>query len=436
MPSSGQQICERYLLQRRFGNTAASRQTWLALDAHHHDKPVILKLLAFHPQMQLEELKLFEREAQILQSLDHPQIPNYHDYFSDEQDVLWFGLVQDYIPGVSLQERLHRGDIFSEADVQHIALCLLHILNYLHQQEPPVLHRDIKPSNIIWGEDDQLYLIDFGAVQNQAALTGVTFTVVGSSGYAPLEQFWGRAVPSSDLYALGATLIHLLSGISPIDLPQQNGRLQLPEAVAVTPFFRAWIEKLVDPIQEKRFATANEALDSLQQQTLPKPPAPLRRVPKPQVSDIIIRRNLTSRSIVIPIFGGGNVAGYGCAIGCWTLLLSTFVGTFLGLYFGLSGGFALAGGITLLVLGFSLGQKTEIGLKRDRLSIRRKFCGILFRKRFLLRKDILGVFWLQSNLSNGLVVRTENESLRLRSGLSDQECLWLVQELQDWLQDR
>lgn len=269
MPSSGQQICDRYLLQRRFGNTAASRQTWLALDAHHHDKPVILKLLAFHPQMQLEELKLFEREAQILQSLDHPQIPNYHDYFSDEQDVLWFGLVQDYIPGTSLQECLHRGDIFSEADVQHIALCLLHILNYLHQQEPPVLHRDIKPSNIIWGEDDQLYLIDFGAVQNQAALTGVTFTVVGSSGYAPLEQFWGRAVPSSDLYALGATLIHLLSGISPIDLPQQNGRLQLPEVVAVTPFFRTWIEKLVDPIQENRFATATEALDSLQQQTLP-----------------------------------------------------------------------------------------------------------------------------------------------------------------------
>lgn len=74
------------------------------------------------------------------------------------------------------------------------------------------MHRDIKPSNLIWGEDQHVYLVDFGAVQAQAAVTGVTFTVVGTSGYAPLEQFWGRAVAASDLYALGATLIHLLTG--------------------------------------------------------------------------------------------------------------------------------------------------------------------------------------------------------------------------------
>jgi len=75
----------------------------------------------------------------------------------------------------------------------------------LHELSPPVLHRDIKPSNLIINSENNVYLVDFGAVQSRGAVTGVTFTVVGTSGYAPLEQFWGRAVPGSDLYALGMT---------------------------------------------------------------------------------------------------------------------------------------------------------------------------------------------------------------------------------------
>jgi Serine/threonine protein kinase len=93
----------------------------------------------------------------------------------------------------------------------------------LHELSPPVLHRDIKPSNLILDDSEQIYLVDFGAVQAQASVTGVTFTVVGTSGYAPLEQFWGRgAVAASDLYALGATLIHLLTNTYPADLPQKK----------------------------------------------------------------------------------------------------------------------------------------------------------------------------------------------------------------------
>ena len=71
-----------------------------------------------------------------------------------------------------------------------------------------MLHRDIKPSNLILGEDEQVYLVDFGAVQDKVAPSCTTFTVVGTYGYTPMEQFGGRAVPASDLYALGATLIH------------------------------------------------------------------------------------------------------------------------------------------------------------------------------------------------------------------------------------
>lgn len=215
---------QRYQLKQQLGRTAAGHQTWLATDLQS-DEQVTIKILAFSPQMQWEELKLFEREAQILETLTHPRIPRYRNYFDMDKNagggVPWFALVQDYIPGASLLELLEEGKRFTEKEVRSIATEILEILIYLHELSPPVLHRDLKPSNLIMGDDKHIYLVDFGAVQAQASVTGVTFTIVGTSGYAPLEQFWGRAVPASDLYALGATLIHLLTGIAPVDLPQK-----------------------------------------------------------------------------------------------------------------------------------------------------------------------------------------------------------------------
>jgi serine/threonine protein kinase len=174
---------------------------------------------------------LFEREAQVLKQLNHPRIPQYRDYFAIDDRMLWFGLVQDYIPGTSLKDLLSQGKRFSQEQVRQIAVEVLQILIYLHELNPPVLHRDIKPSNLILGDDGQVYLVDFGAVQDRAAKEGATFTVVGTYGYAPMEQFGGRTVPASDLYALGTTLIHLLTGIAPADLPQDDLRIQFSDKV-------------------------------------------------------------------------------------------------------------------------------------------------------------------------------------------------------------
>jgi len=266
---------EQYQLHQRLGRTAAGRQTWLATDLQSNEQ-VTVKLLAFSPEMQWDELKLFEREAQVLQALNHPRIPRYRDYFSLDKEaelqLPWFGLVQDYIPGDSLQELLDKNKRFSEKQVRAIATQVLDILIYLHELSPPVLHRDIKPSNLILGEDQQVYLVDFGAVQAQAAVTGVTFTVVGTSGYAPLEQFWGRAVAASDLYALGATLIHLLTGTAPADLPQKEGRIYFRDSlrdsfashVSINPQFITWIEQMTEMELEKRFSTAKQARESLE----------------------------------------------------------------------------------------------------------------------------------------------------------------------------
>ena len=261
-----QSLKERYQLQRQLGNNAG-RQTWLAHDLQSGEQ-VTVKLLAFNPQMEWDEFKLFEREAAVLKQLNHPRIPKYRDYFSLDQQIgaglCWFGLVQDYIPGKSLQQLLNEGKRFTESQVRSFAKQVLEILAYLHGLNSPVLHRDIKPSNLILGNDKQVYLVDFGAVQNSAAVEGVTFTVVGTSGYAPLEQFWGQAVPASDLYALGATLIHLLTGIPPADLPQRNLRIQFRNQVSINSQLISWIEALTEPDLGLRLSCANQALDALE----------------------------------------------------------------------------------------------------------------------------------------------------------------------------
>ena len=253
-----------YQLNQKLGDNVA-RQTWLATDlaASNSDSQVVVKLLTFGGQIQWENLKLFEREAQILKQLNHPQIPKYQDYFCIDDRLLWFGLVEDYIPGASFKDLLNQGKRFTEEKARRIAVDILNILVYLHELNPPVLHRDIKPSNLILGEDEQIYLVDFGAVQDKAATEGATFTVVGTYGYTPMEQFGGRAVAASDLYALGATLIHLLTGTAPADLPQRDLRIQFSDRVTLSPNFINWLEKLTEPAPERRFNTASQALDAL-----------------------------------------------------------------------------------------------------------------------------------------------------------------------------
>jgi serine/threonine protein kinase len=264
MLQAQQVLHDRYQLKQKLGQNAG-RQTWLAEDVGVSPAElVVVKLLAFGGEVQWDDLKLFEREAQVLKQLNHPRIPKYRDYFHIDERSLWFGLVQEYIPGSSLREQLNQGKRFTTKQVRQIAVEVLKILEFLHQLNPAVLHRDIKPSNLIWGEDEQIYLVDFGAVQDRAAKEGATFTVVGTYGYAPMEQFGGRAVPASDLYALGATLIHLLTGTAPADLPQRNLRICFEDQVSLSPGVVSWIQKLTEPAPEQRFNSASVARKALE----------------------------------------------------------------------------------------------------------------------------------------------------------------------------
>lgn len=304
MLQAEQVLHDRYQLQRKLGNNL-QRQTWLAEDIGvSPTEPVIVKLLAFGGEVQWDDLKLFEREAQILKQLDCPQIPKYRDYFHIDERSLWFCLVQQYIPGTSLKEQLNQGKRFTEEDIHKIAVEVLKILEFLHQLNPAVLHRDIKPSNLIWGQDEQIYLVDFGAVQDRAASEGTTFTVVGTYGYAPVEQFGGRAVPASDLYALGATLIHLLTGAAPADLPQRNLRICFQDRVTLNPKMIRWIEKLTEPAPEERFQSAAAALQALESgmelQTETTPVGQLVKLPPTNFVNNSGQGNVLDSSVSVP----------------------------------------------------------------------------------------------------------------------------------------
>lgn len=263
MFESGQVVGDRYRLEGRLGDND-SRQTWLAEDITAGEL-VVIKLLVLNGLTQWNDVKFLEREAKTLQSLHHDQLPTFREYLELADQAGWFALVMDYIPGVSLKQKLKDGHQFDLEKVEAIARSVLKILDYLHHHQPPILHRDLKPSNLIEGEDDQIYLIDFGAVQNQPRQAGTTFTVAGTFGYTPIEQFGGQTSPASDLYALGATLVHLLTGIAPMDLPQQNFRLQfrdrLPESLSQG--WVNWLEQLTAPNVCDRYQSVTAALNEL-----------------------------------------------------------------------------------------------------------------------------------------------------------------------------
>ncbi len=178
---------DRYQLTQLLGRKAG-RRTWLAMDQQTQQQ-VVVKLLLFSADFEWDALKLFEREAQTLQDLDHPAIPKYLDWFELKfEGSSGFALVQTYVPALSLETIVRSGRTFSSEDLQQMAEQVLDILDYLHSRSPAVIHRDLKPSNILLGDrtgnsPGKVSLIDFGAVQNLAGSKGGTMTIVGTYGY-------------------------------------------------------------------------------------------------------------------------------------------------------------------------------------------------------------------------------------------------------------
>mgnify|MGYP001134395557 CR=1 FL=1 len=154
----------------------------------------------------------FEREANILATLDHPSIPRIYDYFSHEQRSY---LILEFIDGKDLEAILNEtAGYLPEAQVVNWALELCDVLHYLHNIKPqPVIFRDMKPSNIMLNTHGHIMLVDCGIAKTFQ--TGQKGTMIGTEGYSPPEQYKGEATPLADIYSLGATLHHLLTGRDP-----------------------------------------------------------------------------------------------------------------------------------------------------------------------------------------------------------------------------
>ncbi|NMG20270.1 serine/threonine-protein kinase [Brasilonema bromeliae] len=250
-------------------------KTYLAEDIDKLNKKCVIKQLA--PQVQgtgalQKATELFEQEARRLEQLgEYPQIPTLLAYF-EEDNCLY--LVQQFIDGQNLLKELQQQGTFSEGKIRDLLQDLLNILKVVHQHK--VIHRDIKPENIIQRGDRKLVLIDFGA-SKQLTKTVMTAkgTMIGSLGYAPLEQMQGgEAYPASDLYSLGATCFHLLSGIHPWELFTKQGytwvsswRQHLQQPVSLE--LRRILDKLLQEDYQQRYQSAEEVLQDLN----PAPPS-------------------------------------------------------------------------------------------------------------------------------------------------------------------
>lgn len=435
-----QVLGDRYQLQKLLSKNP-SRQTWLVVDLECQEQ-VVVKVLTFGAVVDWTNVKLFEREAEVLKQLNYPQIPRYRDYFCKNSQ---FVLVEDYICGVSFKELLtQEGRKFSEQEIEHIAKEILLLLIYLHEQNPPVLHRDIKPSNLILGNDGRVHLVDFGAVQNRVAAVGATFTVIGTYGYAPMEQFSDRATPATDLYALGATLIHLATGTSPADLPQKELRIQFKNYVSLSPFLIQWLEHLTEPAPERRPSTARQALEILESKAFS-----ISNI-QPKNTRIKLNKSIDELNISIPPINAniGSIPFF--------LISTVFITPFLAVASMLTVGFLLKPGITYLIpsviicsvlipfifmwfrtLESSCGR-TEINLEQDNFLVKLKLFGFTYNQKQGCNAEIKNIFptTLEKNIEYSrlaLVIETNTKKYSVSPPLTDTERLWLIQEIKDWL---
>lgn len=302
-----------YRIVRELGHGGFGR-TYLAEDAHRFNEPCVLK--EFAPQVQgsyalQKSEELFEREAGVLYKLKHNQIPNFRELFRvNISDRGYLFLVQDYVPGQTyrflLDARKRQGLRFIEAEVNQLLIQLLPVLEYTHALG--VIHRDISPDNLILRLSDGMpVLIDFGGVKQVAATAESLFaetnstpapaTRIGKLGYAPAEQMqMGIVYPHSDLYALAATVLVLLTGKEPHQLLDSHTlNWHWRSECSVSPNLALVLDKMLAHGPSDRYSSAREVMQALsgnpasipQSQPTPTPTFPATQAP-PELQPIPI----------------------------------------------------------------------------------------------------------------------------------------------------
>jgi WD40 repeat protein len=285
-------------------------RTFLAVDvASEKNQRVVIKQFFPTPQSQSPgAAALFRQEAERLTVLgEHPQIPRLLAQYEQDGNLY---LVQQYVRGQNLEQVLCQQGPFTETQIWQLLESLLPVLEFIHGQR--VIHRDIKPENIILRSPPQplehlehspsghptpltnLFLVDFGASKFIAeAAPRITGTVIGSAGYAAPEQLMGQATYASDLYSLGVTCIHLLTGLHPFELYSTSQDTWSWHQLVETPVsdrLRRILDKLLQRSVSQRYRSATEALKAVYTQAgvgrprQPTKPLPVKATPPTQSS--------------------------------------------------------------------------------------------------------------------------------------------------------
>lgn len=263
---SGNVLINRYLVQEVIG-VGGMGSVYRARDLHF---PNVVKLVAVKeminqardPQVRQTIVQNFEREANILATLNHPSIPKIFDYFTHEQRSY---LVEEFVNGKDLEEILNESEgPISEDKAVAWAIELCDVLQYLHGHKPePIIFRDMKPSNVMVNHDGHIVLVDFGIAKMFRA--GQKGTMIGTEGYSPPEQYRGEATPLADVYALGATLHHLLTKRDPrVETPFTfNERPVRKYNSAVSPELELVISTAIQYNVQDRFQSAEAMKEAL-----------------------------------------------------------------------------------------------------------------------------------------------------------------------------
>jgi serine/threonine protein kinase, bacterial len=257
------QTVRQYQVLRTLGQGGMGT-TFLAWDSFGQTgRPQLLVLKQMNADMAriAKAQELFEREANTLKSLSHPGIPRYYDFFVEDGKKY---LAMELVHGEDLEKLvLIKGPVTpTTAIFWMIQTC--DVLEYLHSQDPPLIHRDIKPANLMMrSSNNNIVVLDFGAVKESSTAPG---TRIGAEGYCAPEQERGQPLTVSDLYAIGPTLIFLLSGESPFKYYRQRGRqfrFEIGNIPTITPKLREIIDRLTEPLPRDRYQTAKEVIDAL-----------------------------------------------------------------------------------------------------------------------------------------------------------------------------
>jgi formylglycine-generating enzyme required for sulfatase activity len=276
-------------------------RTYLAKDIDRLNQRCVVKQLAPNVQGTWEinkAVELFQQEARQLQQLgQHPQIPSLDAYFEDNK---YLYLVQQFVDGDNLLTLFQNQGIWQESQVKQLLLELQPVLKFIHEQK--IIHRDIKPENIMRRRSDGLLvLIDFGvSKQLSGTVMSKPGTRIGTPGYAPLEQMQGgEAYPASDLFSLGATAFHLLTGVHPDGLWTEHGyswtanwqkHLKNPIDKGLALILSKLLAKDIRP----RYQSAEEVLRDFQRQSTPNFIHTLKRFDFDKVT-VDVRGNITNR---------------------------------------------------------------------------------------------------------------------------------------------